>query len=563
MKRKINKSKLVNSPRDTESVNITSCLNRIMLRVSSGGYDNEAIEFLKRDLDYVCDKLNICIEEAVLLSSVLENSTGFSGCDDEDLANFMGCTNIEFLKYKKYLDSLSRKRIVRISKRDMGNASYKILNSAYDAIIEDRHFSETDFSGLTTEDMFSEFRKLFKARRSQEIDNEMLLYDLNMLIDMNPQNKFVEKYKTCGIRECSPSEQRVFIYLCHQYVSWGKKSILYHHFIDFVSDNEDEQKFFRLFQAGKHKFQKKSLVRFGGDEGFMDKGMAALSENVTESFFSEVELFSEDVVEGHHDLTNFENITERQLFYNSAEEQQVKQLEELLIDEHFCGIQTRLEEMGMRKGFNIILYGAPGTGKTETTLQLARKTKRDVLSIDVSNIKSKWVGDSEKAIKGVFRTYKQLCKKKGCKPILFFNEADAIFGKRMETVDTPVAQMLNSMQNIILQEMETLDGIMISTTNLHANLDPAFERRFIYKLELEKPGSEVRTKIWKSMLPCLAEEDYSELGKRYNFSGGQIENVVRKSTVDYILTGNNPTMDVICKFSEEEMFKSKVKKVGF
>ena len=553
---------LVTVPCDMESVSITSCLNRIRMRISNFNYNEESKVALKNDYDYVCSKLNICIEEATLLSYVLENNYSFSCCDDEDLANFMGCTNIEFLKYRQYLDSLAYKRIVRIT-NNLGKCSYKVLKNACDAIIEDRSFSEKDFSGLTTDDMFSEFRKLFQSYRNQEIDLNMLLQDLNMLIDVNSQNKYSQMVKKCGIRNCSHSEQRIFLYLCHQYVSWGKKIIPHHHFMDFVSESEDKQKFFRIFQAGKHKFQNMSLVKFGGEDGFIDKGTAMLNEKVTESFFSELELFCEEELDAHKDLISYEHITERQLFYNSLEENQVKRLEGLLTDEHFSGIQSRLEEMGMRKGFNIILYGAPGTGKTETTLQLARKTQRDVLNIDVSNLKSKWVGDSEKAIKGVFKTYKNLCKKKGCKPILFFNEADAIFGKRMENVDSPVAQMLNSMQNIILQEMENLDGIMIATTNLHANLDPAFERRFIYKLELEKPGSEVRSKIWKSMMPGLADEDYVELGRRYNFSGGQIENVVRKSTVDYILTGNNPTMEYVCKFSEEEMFKSKVKKVGF
>ena len=391
----------------------------------------------------------------------------------------------------------------------------------------------------------------------------MLLSDINMLIDANPQSDFVQRYQDCGIRQCSASEQRIFIYLCHHYVSWGDKEVEFRHLGNFISDNEDEQKFFRFFQAGKHDFQRMDLVRFGGEDGLMDKRSAALTDKVRDTFFTEVELFSEDVASGHKDLMSYDQIKEKEMFYNTTEQQQVERLEALLEDSHFKGIQDRLDEMGMRKGFNIILYGGPGTGKTETTLQLAKKTGRDVFCIDVAKLKSKWVGDSEKAVRGVFSIYRNLCKSKERMPILFFNEADAIFGKRMENVDSPAAQMLNALQNILLQEMETIEGIMICTTNLHGNLDPAFERRFIYKIELEKPGAEVRSRIWESMMPGRTVEDYRQLAHKYAFSGGQIENVVRKSTVDYILSGNKPTMEDIFKFCDEEIFRSKVRKVGF
>lgn len=116
----------------------------------------------------------------------------------------------------------------------------------------------------------------------------------------------------------------------------------------------------------------------------------------------------------------------------------------------------------------------------------------------------------------------------------------------MENVDSSATQMLNTLQNIILQEMETLDGIMICTTNLHGNLGPAFERRFIYKIALEKPDENVRGKIWKSMLKGLEESDYSTLASRFQFSGGQIENVVRKSIVDYILSGEKTSLETVC-----------------
>lgn len=95
--------------------------------------------------------------------------------------------------------------------------------------------------------------------------------------------------------------------------------------------------------------------------------------------------------------------------------------------------------------------------------------------------------------------------------------------------------MENSIQNIILQEMESLNGIMIATTNLEENLDPAFERRFLYKIKFEKPDNIVRSKIWQQMIPELTASDAITLADAYELSGGEIENVARRHSINMVL----------------------------
>ena len=186
-------------------------------------------------------------------------------------------------------------------------------------------------------------------------------------------------------------------------------------------------------------------------------------------------------------------------------------------------------------------------------------------SLDVSKIKSKWVGESEKSVKGIFQMYKKLCASRPRVPILLFNEADAIFGKRNENPERSVDKMNNAMQNILLQGMEDLDGILIATTNLEGSLDPAFERRFIYKVKFDMPSKEQREKMWKSMIPELDDVQAGLLAKDYTFSGGQIENIARKSAVEYVLSGEEVSLPVLQKFCGEEMLqgKSHRNKIGF
>jgi SpoVK/Ycf46/Vps4 family AAA+-type ATPase len=112
--------------------------------------------------------------------------------------------------------------------------------------------------------------------------------------------------------------------------------------------------------------------------------------------------------------------------------------------------------------------------------------------------------------------------------------------------------------------LEDLDGILIATTNLTSNLDKAFERRFLFKVEFHKPDTDVKAKIWSSMIGDITEEDALQLARNYDFSGGQIENVARKHTIDYILTGAPVSLADIERYCQAEEFNHKPRpRIGF
>jgi SpoVK/Ycf46/Vps4 family AAA+-type ATPase len=267
------------------------------------------------------------------------------------------------------------------------------------------------------------------------------------------------------------------------------------------------------------------------------------------------------------DFILFEKIKPKKMFYNAKESAAIQKLNSLLHEENYRKIQGRLDGKGMRKGFACLFSGGPGTGKTETAWQIARETKRNVMMVDISETKSMWYGESEKKIKEIFDTYRTAVENSEIAPILLFNEADAVIGKRQETnsIGYPVDQTENTIQNIILQEMENLSGILIATTNLTQNMDSAFERRFLYKITFDKPGTESRKGIWSALLPDLPEDAAAELSSQFELSGGQIENIARKVEVDAIINGNAPGMDMLvqyCKDESQNAFNT-TKRIGF
>jgi SpoVK/Ycf46/Vps4 family AAA+-type ATPase len=313
---------------------------------------------------------------------------------------------------------------------------------------------------------------------------------------------------------------------------------------------------------GDHILLKQGLIENTNNNGFGDRESLKLTDKAKKDLLLEHNHKGKGSKKG---LILCSTLAEKKMFYNAKEEALIAQLSSLLEVEKFKTVQKRLTESKMRTGFACIFYGAPGTGKTETVYQLARGTGRDVMMVNISETKSMWYGESEKKIKEVFDNYKNLVKNSDVAPILLFNEADAVIGKRLENTQRSVDQTANAIQNIILQEMENLDGIMIATTNLTQNLDKAFERRFLYKIEFAKPSVQAKQSIWQAMIPELNDDDSKTLASSYDFSGGQIENVARKRTVESIISGSEPSFETIRSYCDcEQLSKNgQRQKMGF
>lgn len=263
-------------------------------------------------------------------------------------------------------------------------------------------------------------------------------------------------------------------------------------------------------------------------------------------------------------LLHPDKINKKSLFFSEELESQLSLVRNSLMEENYRNLCARLEEAHLPKGMNILLYGEPGTGKTESVLQMAKATGRAILHVDISETKTCWFGESEKLIKKVFTNYKALCEKSDLKPILLFNEADAVFSKRKDVNSSNVAQTENAIQNIILEEMENMEGIMIATTNLADNLDGAFERRFLFKVHFDKPTLEAKKSIWQNKMPMLSDTDAQSLASQHDLSGGQIDNIVRKSLMQQIIAGEQPSLASLSKLCSDERILSKGNnKVGF
>lgn len=320
----------------------------------------------------------------------------------------------------------------------------------------------------------------------------------------------------------------------------------------------------KLFKDEMHKMQRLDLVEMVTETGFFGEyTVLKLTDKAKELYFEEdAQLFIEKV--DKKELIACTDIKEKRLFFSAKEQEQLTLVGNTLQEQNYQSLVKRLELKGLAKGIAVLLYGAPGTGKTESVMQWARQSGRDIIHVDISAAKSMWYGESEKIVKGIFTRYKRMCKRSSVKPILLFNEADAIFSKR-HNMDggRSTDQTENTIQNIILEEMEKLDGILIATTNLADNLDKAFERRFLFKIRFERPTVEAKRNIWLDKLSGLSLDDAARLASDYDFSGGEIDNIVRKATMMEVIDGVCPSIDIIDRLCGEEKISKPYTKIGF
>lgn len=178
----------------------------------------------------------------------------------------------------------------------------------------------------------------------------------------------------------------------------------------------------------------------------------------------------------------------------------------------------------LRPGCRALFYGPPGTGKTVTASVLGRVTGHDVYRVDLSMVVSKYIGETEKNLAALF----DRAEHKDW--ILFFDEADALFGRRTQVRDAH-DRYANQEVSFLLQRIETFSGLAILASNLAGNVDEAFARRFEHLVHFPMPRPNERLLIWKKGLPPVASleagVDLAQIANRYELSGGMIMNVIR------------------------------------
>lgn len=395
--------------------------------------------------------------------------------------------------------------------------------------------------------------KRFQSLRS-------IMNELEFMSELNPDLALV---KNVFMREDTISALIIGA-ICakqlHERTSFNT-SFIAHYIVDYMGELHYIVK---SIAQGEWEYVQKGWVKITGDGLMTNEVNLELDKTGISQWLPELSpeqmreiLIKEDAFWSN--LIKPESIAPMEMYFNDSMQTNVRNLEGL------CQLDFKsihAENLHI-KGASVLLYGAPGTGKTELALQLARKSGRSMFRVEVNQIMSKWVGESEQKLKESLNRYKRMAKSMETPPILFLNECDQILSKRV-SISNSVDQMHNNLQNILLEEFENFEGLLIATTNLTNNMDVAFERRFLYKVQFEKPSTEIQLKIWKQYLPQFSIEQLNQLLNRFEFTAAEIKNISKKLALANLMGAKIDPFQLALSFCQNEYLDSnRINRIGF
>ncbi|MGH2308125.1 ATP-binding protein [Aliarcobacter sp. ERUVET-8] len=520
---------------------------------------NQTIKLIQKEL-------NITIDEAIVISIIMSYqiqdsySTSF-----ESLKKDFKLDSDEYLKYLNIAYKLEKKGFIAFAERRVGRSSRINPEFYVDDMIFNKlilgydYLEDVDFSDIYS--VVNVIYSLIFKKHENKLTEYRLIDEVNRIFKkLDIKQEFAK-----AILKYSIKEKLILMYLIYDYIdgsSGENSSKICELFFDNLSIRAS---YLELIMKEELDIFKDKLVQLEESSNFYDSSRyIQLTPKAIALLLQTKDKTNKQEFKPQFTQYLKYNTLKKDIFLDEKIAKDINQLKDVCKTTNFNKIVKDLKKANLPSGIVSIFYGFPGTGKTASVYEIAKLTKRDVLQVDISSIQSKWVGESEKNTKAIFKEYYRACEILKTKPILLFNEADAIISKRLDVSDA-VGQMNNTMQNILLEELEKFDGIFIATTNLIDNMDDAFSRRFLNKIKFDRPTAKTREYIWKSKLPDQQDNTYVQLSK-YDLSGGQIENVTRKYLINKILNQKEFNYDEIIEYIKEEIsFKNDDNnlKVGF
>lgn len=520
----------------------------------------------KKELEQIAKFTNTTLEEALFLSTVFYLSFLGGGVSLKKLADYCDIHPLIFAPYIDTVLALKQKNLLAKDENYYKNSAllddlqFVVRPPVIQAFLSGKKYRKERLTINTIEEFLATVNTVLEQKCDHHITPQEAILQLQTLWGENQKLGFIQRLKPYFL---SFKEQIVLALMGHKLLNENDDYSL-HALLKRVSEGGREQ--FLLKRAmvyGSSKLIKQKLVAFQKDSFGGDYNVVLDEDGLHAIFGEDKDVFVKKIqstkISG---LIDYKTIQEKKLFFNPDDEKQIFLLQDALMQENYVEICKRLASKNSQEALTVLIYGDPGVGKTELLYQIAKTCERDIVAVDLAACRTMWYGESERLVSQIFTNYKSICEQGKQTKILLINECDGLLGQRLQSITRAVDQTNNTLQNILLQGIEQMSGILICTTNLEGNLDTAFERRFHLKIHLKKPNATTRFKIWGSLLDSVPENFLRQIADEFELTGGEILNVVRKYEMACVL--KNAQIEEIYDFcKQEKQMTIERSKIGF
>lgn len=547
---------------DIETLSILDNVEIIANQAYESNLSEEFKDLVRPHVQIVADFYGITELQTILLSALITINLQSNSVEFTELSRFFDISPITLAKHIPQIKILIDRQFIRPTAEDnrkrrrqtqLNSQEYFVNKDFYHALTTNEKYSPASRKVADVFDLLKIITNVISSK--DEYQNEAEVYSVvNETLEQNNDIQFVKDLRVINLDN---QDQILFLCLCSAFLDDPNDEVDLTKLVCFLfPDIKENMRIRKQFINNEHPLQKFELVELVKGY-FRQDSSVHLSEKAWVLLVGEnAEMFNKTKTAPNKQfqIIKTEDIVEKHLFYTEEDQKEIDFIIDILQPENYQNMVKRLADDGLPEGLCMLFYGEAGTSKTQLCYTIAKKTGRDIFNFKLSEAKSMYYSESEKLIKKAFDFYREMVVKSTLAPIFLLNEADGILGKRHggDIANQSIQTTNNVIITILLNEFETLNGILLSTTNLQDNFDDSFYRRFIIKKKFEKPSIEVRRKIWSDKIPWLNQQELMILSK-YEITGAIIENVQRKLVMQRALYGTDrPELALIINYLKEE-----------